>query len=227
MLILDPVAEILKLLKRRVILIEQQFQCHREVAAVRDQVPVTSEDLHFVNLVEADQAIAENLKRRRFTVDHLPLRVMANDGRSLQPFQKADLDFLRPEFSESIKAAGETCQIFPRESDDQIGMNVDAGVISKEVKVIFQYCIVLLPTDQMPDVFVKGLNTDFELKNSGWKHTNQIAQRIRKTIRDHFKMKEESLSKVIEKELKDRLADSEIQIERSVDKLELSSTAIQ
>ena len=45
-------------------------------------------------------------------VNHLPLRIVSNDGGSAQAFENSDLNFLGPESDQSIKALSERFQGF-------------------------------------------------------------------------------------------------------------------
>ena len=51
-------------------------------------------------------------------IGHLPFRVMPHDGRATQPFQDADLDFLRAERDKPVEARAKTFHRFARQADD-------------------------------------------------------------------------------------------------------------
>src|SRR6478735_1732204 len=98
---------------------------------------------------------------------------------------------------------------------------MDSGIVPQPTEILFGDSVVLATADQLADFLVECLDTDFELQGAGGELQDQAAERVRQTIGDHFKVQEQSRFIVIEKELQNRLTDSQVQIECAIDKLEL------
>src|SRR5208283_2862129 len=90
----QPIRETHKLLKRGADLPEQG-SCLDEIAAVGDQIPVTREPTQALHREEIDKPGLEDFVRRMRTVNHGPFAVVTYNRRATQPFQQADLYFLR------------------------------------------------------------------------------------------------------------------------------------
>ena len=131
----QPVAEAEKIVNGDAPLLPDQRRGGDEVAAVADQVPVAREAAQPLHRGKINQLVLQNLIRRMGVVNHLPFGVMPDDGRAAQPFQNADLDFLRAERDEFVKAGGKTFQRFARQADNQIGVDVDAVSFRRKLKL--------------------------------------------------------------------------------------------
>ena len=100
---------------------------------------------------------------------------MADDGRAAQALEDADLDLLRAQRDEPVEAAAEALQIFARQADDEIGVDVDAGVLAEKAQVVLEANEVLSAADILRGGVVEGLDTDFELKRAGRKLGDDFA----------------------------------------------------
>ena len=103
-----------------------------EIAAVADQIPILRKAPQPLHRGEINQLVLQNFVGRMRVVNHLPFRIVPDNGRAAQAFQNADLDFLRAERDEPVKAGGETFHRFTGQADNQIGVNVDARFRSAE-----------------------------------------------------------------------------------------------
>ena len=151
---------------------------------------------------------------------------MPHDGRAAQAFQDADLDFLRPERDEAVKAGGETFERFAGQSYDQVGVNMHAGFAAQEMKVVRELVVVLPAADESAHGFVEGLDADFKLQRARRKFGDGFAQGFRQPVGDHFKVEEMSGLIACEKKIENGFADADVQVEGAVHKLELPHAAI-
>ena len=81
-------------------------------------------------------------------VNHLPIGIVAHDGRAAQALENAHLNFLRPERDETVKTSGKTFQRFTRQADDQIRVYVHAGLAAQKMEVVFQAIVILAAFNQ-------------------------------------------------------------------------------
>ena len=122
-----PVAQREEFAKRRTVFPNQRCGFD-EAAAVGNQIPVVREPAEALHRGKVEIAVLENLVRRLRIVNHLPLGGMAGNGRAAETFQNADLDFVRLERDEPVEPGGKAVERFARQADDEVGVDVDAGV---------------------------------------------------------------------------------------------------
>ena len=135
-------------------------------------------------------------------VDHAPLGVVPHDRRATQTFQNADLNFLRPPGIKAIEAAAKSREVFAGQADDEVGVNVHAGVVAQPSQVVGQ-AIVILPTGNTRlDLRIQRLDPHLELKRARRELGDECPQRFRQPIGNHFKMNEQAGRVAVEKELK-------------------------
>src|SRR5205823_1264445 len=108
-----------------------------------------------------------------------------------------------------------------------IGVKMNAGAGTQKTNIVGQLGIILPPADQPAHLRIERLNADLKLQCAGRKPGDQLAQRVRNPVRNHFKMDEQSRPAAIVKELKNCLADVEVQVEGAVNKLELLHPAVE
>ena len=113
---------------------------------------------------------------------------MANNGRAAKPFQNADLDFLRAERHEPVKAIGETLQRFPWQSDDQISVNMNAGAAAPKTQIVGELVVILPTLDPLADFGVEALDAHLELQGAGRESGDEFTQRFRQPIWNHFEV---------------------------------------
>ena len=147
-----------------------------EVAAVANQIPVARKTPQLLHRSEINQPVLEDFVRRIRAVNHLPFGVMPDNGRAAEPFQDADLDFLRLEGDQPIKARGKTVQSFTGQTRNQIRMEVNAGATAQELEMIGELGVILPPADETADLLVEGLDADLELQRAGRKPGDDFAQ---------------------------------------------------
>src|SRR5262245_5375323 len=106
------------------------------MAAVGDQVPVAGEAAEALHRGEVEEFGLEDLEGGVGAVDHAPLGVVADDGGAAEALEDADLDLLGVEGDESVEAGGEGVEVLAGEADDQVSVDVDAGVVAEEMEVL-------------------------------------------------------------------------------------------
>ena len=119
-----------------------------KVAAVADQVPVAREPAQPLHRREINQLVLQNFVGRMRIVNHLPFGVVPDNRRAAQPFQNADLDFLRAERDEPVEAGGKTFQRFAGQADNQIGVDVNAGFAAQKMEIVLQPFVILPAADE-------------------------------------------------------------------------------
>ena len=191
-----------------------------EVPAVSDQVPIPGKPPHPLHLPERDQPGLKHLVGWVRAVDHPPLGVVPDDWGAPKPLENPDLDLLRLKPQQTIKPPAETLEILARKPDDQVGMDVNAGLGPKESEILLQPGERLSSADQLGAQRVKGLDSNLELHRSGRKPGDDLPQLRREPVRDHFKMVEPPLDMALEEVAQQGAACLEVEVEGSVDELE-------
>ena len=100
-------------------------------------------------------------------VDHAPGLVVASDRGAAQTLEHADLNLLGPHRHQPIEATAEAWQILTGQSDDQIGVDMHAGLFAQKTQVVLQLGIVLPTADEVRDFIVERLNPHFKLQRAG------------------------------------------------------------
>src|SRR5207302_5350964 len=100
-------------------------------------------------------------------IDHLPLGIVTRNRRATQPLENADLNLLGSERQQAIEPGPEALQGFARQSDDQVGVDVNSGLGAQKPQILLQPLTILAPLDERADFLVEGLNADLELKRAG------------------------------------------------------------
>ena len=117
-------------------------------------------------------------------------RGMAIERRAAQPFEHADLDFVRVERRQAVEAGGETGQLLTRQASDQIGVQVGVGVPAQPGEIVHGLAVVLLATDQCLHGGVEALNPNFELQRSGRETHEPGFERFRQVVGNQFEVEE-------------------------------------
>ena len=198
-----------------------------EVAAVAEDVPERGEPADPGEVSKIHQARAEDLVGRSRVVDHGPLGVVSDDRGSTKPFEDADLDFLRPECEEAVEPPTEAGEVLARQAGDEVGMDMDARTRAQPSEVVLHAGVVLPTGDQLLDVRVERLDADFELERPRWKLRDEFAQGFGESVGNHLEMDEEPLGPALKEELEDAPGNDGMQVERSVDELELADAPIE
>src|SRR5439155_25218714 len=162
-----------------------------------------------------------DLVRRVRAVDHAERRVVTHDRRPTQTLEQSDLNLLRPQDHQPVEAGGEAVDVLPRQADDQVRVYVNARVLAQEAQVLGELVIVLPPADSRGNFFVERLDPHFKLQRPGGEARDRLAQRLGQAIGDHLKVQEQPRRVAVEEELKDRARDVDVEVEGSIDKLEL------
>ncbi len=205
----------------------EEWSCFQEVAAIGDEIPETGKEAEAAQgrVVQATGLL--NLVGRIGAVDHSPLRIVADDGGAAKALEHADLDFLGIQRNKAIKTGGKAREVFAGEADDQIGVDMDAGLLAQESQVGREAVIVLPAVDAGGDIGVEGLDAHLELQGATRESADRLAQGLGQAVGDHLEMDEEARLVAFEEKFEDALADVEIEIECAVDEFELAETAIE
>ena len=91
---MQPVAPAQEGVKRRSAAPDERRAFH-EVAAVAGQIPVAGEAAQALHHGKINELVLQNFVGWMSAVNHLPFGVVPDNWRAAQPFQDADLDFLR------------------------------------------------------------------------------------------------------------------------------------
>ena len=160
-------------------------------------------------------------------VNHLPCLIVARDGGAAQPLQNSDLDFLRTQRQQAVESRRKTLQRFARQAGDQIGVDVNAGLLAQEPHVIGQPRVVLRTADVFGSPLVESLNADFKLKGAGRELHDDFTQRLGQPVRNHLEVEEQAVVMAIQKKLQDGFARRDVQVEGAVNKFELAHAAVE
>lgn len=198
-----------------------------EIAAVHHQVPVSGEPAHTLKFLKGEVECPEDFVRRERGIDHPPFGIVANNGRAAQPFEDADLDFLWVQGMQTIESGCEGLEILTGEPGDEVGMNMDTGVLAEESEVILQSFEVLTSADAFGCGRVKSLDSDLELESARGELLDQVTELGGQAVRNHFEVEEESGPQAFEEELEDCLAGGQVQVEGAINEFELIGAAVE
>jgi len=224
--LMEPVAELEERVEGRRLTGPEEGCGLREVAAVGDEIPVAGEAAQAFESLEVEGLRLEEIVGWEGVVDHGPFLVVARDGRSAEAFEQADLDLVRLQGEEAVEAAGEGLERFAGESRDEVGVDVDAGVVVEEAEVLLEARDVLSAADALAHLGVEGLDADLELKAAGWESWEEGPDFVREAVGDHLEVEEQIVLPVVEEELEDGGAGVATEVERSVDELEAAQSAV-
>ena len=145
---------------------------------------------------------------------------MPHNRSATKALQHPNLDFLGTQPNQAVKALGEALNAFPGQTDNQVSVDMNSGLFPQKTKVFGQLLEVLPALYPVGDLFIEGLDADFELERAGGNRT--ISSRNASGSRSGIISKcKKSPANVLKEELKDRSAGSWIQVESSIDELEL------
>ena len=222
-----PIAQLQETPKGRAIVAPDQRRALDEIAAVADQVPISREAPKPLHGCEVEQLILQDFIRWLRLVFHLPLLVVSHNRRASQPFQNANLDFLRPKRNEPVEARAKALQVFTGQTGDEIGMNMNASLPAQKSKILFQPAQILPAADQLADLLIERLHADLKLQRAGRKFRDDRSERLRQSVWNHFKMKKQARLVSLQKKLQQRLADIQVQVERAIHELEMLHPAVE
>lgn len=205
----------------------EQGQGGAEAAAVGDEVPVTSETSEALDGGEIEVAMGEQFVGRVGVIAHGPFLVVTLDRGTAEAFEEAHLDFLGIEADQTIETGGEAFEGFAGQADDEVGVEVDAGVLAEEAEVILQPFEVLATGDAGADFGIEGLDADLELEGAGWKGGDFLAERFREAVGDHFEVEEQAVVPAIAEEAEDGSAGGEVEVEGAIDEFEMTGAALE
>src|SRR5262245_14583744 len=94
-------------------------------------------------------------------------------------------------------------------------------MLAKKPEIVFQLTMVLPTADELANLLVERLDANLELQRARRKFCDDLSQRFRQSVRNHFKMEKVAGTISFQKELQDRLAALDVEIESAIDKLEL------
>src|SRR6185437_14250189 len=101
-------------------------------------------------------------------------------------------------------------------------MDVYVRFAPQPAQVLLGAIVVLPSANQFLNRGIEGLDADLELQAPGRKPRDEFAQRVWQSIRDHLEVNEQGRLHPLQKELQNRTAGLNVQIERPVDEFELS-----
>ena len=131
------------------------------------------------------------------------------------------MDFLRAKRNQPVKPGGKAFDGLAGQANNQIGVDVDAGLASKKMEIIFQPFIILPAFDGRTDFLVERLDPDLELQCARWELRDDFAQRFGQSVGNYFKVEKMTGLTALQKEFENGFADIHVEIERAVNELEL------
>jgi hypothetical protein len=93
---------------------------------------------------------------------------------------------MRPQRDEPVEAGGKAVERFAGQADDEVGVDVDAGVRAEPKEILRGFCVVLAAADPSGDFLVEGLDADFELQRGGREFSDEDTQRFGKAKRERL-----------------------------------------
>jgi hypothetical protein len=198
-----------------------------EAATIGDEIPVTGEAAEALDGGEIEVAIGEQFVRWVGIVAHGPFLVVTLDGSAAEALEQAHLDFLGIQADQTIETGGKTVEGFAGQADDEVGVEVDTGLLAEEAEIILQPIEVLASGDAGADIGMEGLDADFELEGAGGEGGDFLAERFREAVGDHFEVEEEAVVPAIAEEAEDGTAGGEVEVEGAIDELEMPGAALE
>src|SRR5262249_37414664 len=144
-----------------------------------------------------------------------------------EALEQANLNLLGAESDETVESRRETLEIFPRQADNQVSVDVDTRFPTEPAEVFLDPRVVLATADEFRDVFVEGLDADLELQRPRAEFPDGFTERIGQAVGNHLEVDEQIRPIAFEEEIQDRRADFEIQVEGAIDELELSHATVE
>ena len=106
-------------------------------------------------------------------------------------------------------------------------MDVNAGFAAQKIKIVREPFVILPPADERADFGIERLDADLELQRARWKFGDDFAQFGGQPVGNHFKMVKMSGLMARKEKFQNRLAGGYIEIERTVNELELLYATIE
>ena len=131
------------------------------------------------------------------------------------------MNFLRTQRHQPVETLPEALDRFARQPGDQIRMDMHAGLPTQEAQIIFEPRVILSPLNQRARLLVEALDANLELQRAGGELRDDFAQRFWQTVRHHLEVEEHAGLMAVQKELEQRAAHQQVQVEGAVHELEL------
>ncbi len=129
--------------------------------------PSTGRTLQPLHCRKIDQSIAEYLVGGMGAVHHVPGGVVTHDRRASESLEDPHLDFVRDEGDQPVEALAKAGHILSRQADDQVRVQMNAGLAAEPCQVLFHRHEVLTARDEPPGLRIPRLNADLELQGAG------------------------------------------------------------
>ena len=171
--------------------VQQQRQRLCKAPGVGQQLPVTRQAAKTLQRGGINHAGVLHRVGRLGRVNHAVRRAVAGNRRAAQALQNAELDLMRANRQQPVKAVGKTLQRFTRQAKDQVDMQVRVGVGQQPAQVGLGGVVVLPPRDGLLHRHVEGLHAHFELQHPRRKLRQHGPQAIRQVVGDDFKVQEQ------------------------------------
>ena len=106
-----------------------------EVSAVDDEIEIPGESLEPLHCRIVDGAVAKDVVRRRWVVDHLPFAIVSGYGRAAQALEDAYLDLMDADPDETVEALADAANVLPGKADNEIRVKVGTGLFDQPAQV--------------------------------------------------------------------------------------------
>ncbi len=151
---------------------------------------------------------------------------MACDRRAAKSLEYADLDLVRARSPQPVEAAAERREVLAGQADDEVRVQVHAGVLAQPLQVGEHLVVVLPPRDRLAYLRIERLHADFELQHAFGELRDRFLERVGQAVRDQFEVHEQPRPQALQEELEDRDARLDVEVERAVDELEVRQPAV-
>ena len=164
-------------------------------------------------------------------IDHAPGLGVAGDRRAAQALEQAELDLMRAQGVQGVKALGKAGQRLAGQAENQVSVQVGVRLRHQPVQVGQGFGVVLPARDALLHLGVEALDADFELQHTGRKLRDQDLEPVRQLVRDQLKVHKLvrgrwSRRQAVQKKLQDARRGLDLQVEGAVHKLELPRAAL-
>ena len=136
---------------------------------------------------------------------------------------------MRPERIEAVEAERKAFERFAGQAENQVGVHMRGRLPEQPAQIGLGQRVILPTRNALLNLDVETLHADFKLQHAGRKARDRLFEAIGQVVGDDFKVNEQRVAprrQPIEKELQDANRRIGLQIERSVDELEIARAAL-
>ena len=113
------------------------------------------------------------------------------NGRAAQALQYAQLNLMRSQRMQLVKALGKAGQRFAGQAKNQVGVQVGVGLIDQPGKISHGFGVVLFARNALLHIDIEALNAHLKLQHARRKLRNHGLEALRQVVRNHLKVDEQ------------------------------------